>query len=111
MAVINLKDIIKYLIKITFVIVAVIGLTKYFSSNKENVTKQVQKIDGSTLLSCLDTTIPGIRSINKKEKSQSKSQKNPLKDALTIQLGMLSSVRTENIPSKKQDENSIRRRK
>ena len=34
MAVLNLKDIVKYLIKITLVIAIVIGMTKYFSIAK-----------------------------------------------------------------------------
>ena len=37
MAVINLKDIIKYLVKITIIIAIVVGLTRYFLSIKNNV--------------------------------------------------------------------------
>ena len=36
MAVISLKDIIKYLVKITIIITIVVGLTRYFLSVKNN---------------------------------------------------------------------------
>ena len=36
MAVISLKDIIKYLIKITLIITVVVGLIQYFSNAKKN---------------------------------------------------------------------------
>ncbi len=105
MTVLNLRDIIKYLIKITIVVAVVIGLTKYFSVAKENVSKQTQKIQGSTLLSCLDTTIPGISSINRKEDNINKVKTNPLKDTLAIELAMLTSVQTDS-KSASQDSDS-----
>lgn len=94
MAVLNLKDIIKYLIKITLVIAIVIGLTKYLSSQKENVIKHTQTIKEKSFTSCLDTTIPGIASINKKE-TIDKSKNNPLKAVLEMELGMLSSTKKD----------------
>ena len=75
LAVIELKDIIKYLIKISVVIVIIVGLTKYFSSfkNKLNTEK-------NSFLACLDTVIPSIKNVNKKEnKEQINKNINPLK--------------------------------
>ena len=95
MAVFSLKDIIKYLIKITIIIAIVIGFMRYFSTAKENITKQTQAIKGSTLISCLDTAIPGIASINREEKEA--IQINPLKAALELELGMLSSIETKSV--------------
>lgn len=105
MAVLNLRDIIKYLIKITIVIAVVIGLTKYFSHAKENVSKQVQEISTTPLISCLDTTIPGISSVNHKEVDSKESQ-SPLKLALGIELSMLSSLETKNTNTNDKDNNA-----
>lgn len=95
MAVFNLKDIIKYLIKTTIIIAVVIGFMRYFSVAKENITKQLHAIESVSFISCLDTTIPGIDSLNKEE--QDTIQINPLKMALKIELGMLSSMETKSI--------------
>ena len=37
MAVLNLKDIIKYIVKITILVTVVIGITKYLSQNQSNI--------------------------------------------------------------------------
>lgn len=86
LAVIELKDIIKYLVKITIVIVIIVGLTKYFSSFKMklNLTK-------NTFLSCLDTVIPSIKNVNKTEEEKS-AKIEPLKMALELELGMIDSI-------------------
>lgn len=89
MAVLNLKDIIRYLIKITVIIAIVIGLIKYFSNAKENITKQAETLGDVSLVSCLDTTIPGIASFNEKEE---KKKQSPLKSSLNLGLGMLTSL-------------------
>lgn len=103
MAVFSLKDIIKYLIKVTIIITIVIGFMRYFSTAKENITKQAQAIEGISLISCLDTTIPGIASINKEAKEVIPI--NPLKKALEIELGMLTSIETQSIATDIADTN------
>ena len=96
LAVIELKDIIKYLIKITLLIAIIVGLTKYFSGFKTKLN-----IDKNSFLSCLDTVIPSIRSVNKKEQN-AKNNIEPLKMALGVELGMMDSIEknganTENV--------------
>lgn len=96
LAVIELKDIIKYLIKITLLIAIIVGLTKYFSGFKIKLN-----IDKNSFLSCLDTVIPSIRSVNKKEQN-AKNNIEPLKMALGVELGMMDSIEknganTENV--------------
>lgn len=96
LAVIELKDIIKYLIKITLLIAIIVGLTKYFSGFKTKLN-----IDKNSFLSCLDTVIPSIRSVNKKEQN-TKNNIEPLKMALGVELGMMDSIEknganTENV--------------
>ena len=96
LAVIELKDIIKYLIKITLLIAIIVGLTKYFSGFKTKLN-----IDKNSFLSCLDTVIPSIRSVNKKEQN-AKNNIETLKMALGVELGMMDSIEknganTENV--------------
>ena len=91
MAVLNLKDIIKYLIKITIVIVFVIGLTKYFSTAKVDVAKQVEGLGNASFTSCLDITIPGIANTNKKE-IEEKVRISPLEKMMYLSLGMINSL-------------------
>ena len=86
LAVFELRDIIKYLIKITLLVAIIVGLTKYFSSFKTKLN-----IDKNSFLSCLDTVIPSIRSVNKKEQN-TKNNIEPLKMALGVELGMMDSV-------------------
>ena len=88
LAVIDIKDIIKYFIKITVIIAVIVGLTKYFSSFKTKLN-----VDKNSFLACLDTVIPSIRSVNKKEDTSSTNAKvEPLKMALGVELGMMDCV-------------------
>ena len=90
LAVIELKDIIKYLIKITIVILISIGLTKFFSSFKTKLN-----IEKNSLLSCFDVVIPSIAEINNKDKTTKEVDKNevkPLKMVLETELGVIDSL-------------------
>ena len=64
LAVIELKDIVKYLIRITLIIVVVVFLTKYFSNFKTKLNTQK-----NSFLSCLDTVVPSIKTVNKKDEN------------------------------------------
>lgn len=98
LAVIELKNIWKYIIKITLVILIVVGLTKYFSSFKTKLN-----LDKSSFLSCLDTVIPSIKNINKKKDEENKSNKiQPLKFALGVELGMIDSVQKNSEESREE---------
>ena len=44
MAVLNLKDIIKYIVKITILVTVVIGITKYLSQNQSNIKNRKQEL-------------------------------------------------------------------
>lgn len=93
LAVIELKDIFKYIIKITLVIFVVVGLTKYFSSFKTKLN-----LEKSSFLSCLDTVIPSIKNINKKDENEDNNNKiQPLKLALGLELGMMDSLEKNEI--------------
>lgn len=95
MAVINLRDVIKYIIKITIVITLIIGAIKYFSKAKDNISQNVQKLEEVSLVSsCLNITIPGIANINNKEEEKTSSQIQPYKLALGLNLGVMSHIET-----------------
>lgn len=102
LAVVELKDIVKYLIKITIIIVIAVGLTKYFSSFKTKLN-----IDKNSLLSCLDTVIPSIKNVNKKDEVQASSKNiEPLKMALGVELGMMDSTeKNDNITQGNDEKN------
>ena len=88
LAVIDLKDIVKYLIKITAIIVIVVALTKFFSSLKTKLNTEK-----NPLLECLDTVVPSISTVNKKETEIAETGKiEPLKMALGIELGVIDSL-------------------
>ena len=92
LAVIELKDIIKYLIKLTIIIVIVVGLTKYFSNLKTKLN-----VDKNSFLACLDTVIPSIKNVNKKDEVVDGASKiEPLKMALEVELGMIDSIEENN---------------
>ena len=105
LAVIELKDVIKYLIKITFLILIIVGLTKFFSSFKTKIN-----IEKNSFLSCLDIVIPSIGDINNKEENIEKSDTSeikPLKMALATELSVIDAVeKNEEIIQDKEEEAS-----
>lgn len=94
MAVISLKDIIKYLLKLTIAVAMLLGMIKYFSSSKTKLGK-LDAFQTDTFLSCLDIAVPGIANVNQEEKKEKVSLE-PLKLALGIELEMITSVSKEN---------------
>ena len=101
MAVFSLKDIIKYLIKLTIIIAIVIGFTRYFYTAKENIANQTKLINVTSLISCLDITIPGIASVNKHDENVERI--NPLKKNLELELGMITALNQK----EEQKENTV----
>lgn len=69
--IINIKDIIKYLVSITLVIIFLFILTRYFSGVKDNndfkllLNDKLSLILNNNYTICLDTTIPCIKNVNK----------------------------------------------
>lgn len=104
MAVLNLKDIVKYLIKITLVIAIVIGMTKYFSIAKTGVAQKTEGLEGLSYTMCLDMTIPGIASMNQKERTE-EIQKSPFETMLNLSLGMFQSLKDKSIAQNQPEDN------
>lgn len=90
LTVLNLKDIGKYLIKITVVLVILWTLSRFFSDTELKELDLPNKIDASKMLGCLDETIPGIKQVNKKENVEVDIQNiDPIKAILETQLAMM----------------------
>ena len=76
MAVISLKDIIKYLVKITIIITIVVGLTRYFLSvknNKEN-NSSIEKSSEAEVISENNSKDINKSSSEVKRENQSESK-------------------------------------
>lgn len=97
LAVIEMKDVIKYLVRITVVITIAVALTRYFLSFRTSVQVAAEGIYGQTFLGCLDTVIPSIKSINhsSEEKNQKSKKDGVLKETLKVELGMIDTVEKE----------------
>ena len=106
MAVINLKDIIKYLVKITIVIIIVVSITRYFSSIKADVEKTTKSITNSvekqTFLSCLDVTVPGIEQTHNTNNTAN-NENDVLEKMLSVNLGMIDNIKKETNISKENE--------
>jgi len=69
--VVNKKDILKYLVSITITLCLVMSLTRYFSNLEQNekyqesLNKKIAEILQTSMLVCLDETIPGIKETNR----------------------------------------------
>ena len=87
MAVLNLKDIIKYIAKITILVTAVIGITKYLSQNQSNIKNQIQETNNKKIMtSFINIALPITNTENINETSTKLASINPLKLALEIEL-------------------------
>ena len=68
--VVNRKDILKYLVSITITLCLVMFVTRYFSTlekqekAKLEIEQKISRIMQTSLLVCLDETIPGIKETN-----------------------------------------------
>lgn len=107
LAVIHLKDVLKYLVKLTILISIVIGLTRYFSVAKENLGRHIEKIKIGSFQKCLDTALPTISSIHYETQQNSSSIKNPFLLAIDRQLGMMKSIETKENNKEVQQEQTI----
>ena len=100
LAVIEIKDIIKYLVRTIGMILIVIILTKYFSSLKTNIRLKPIELKKQSFLSCINTIIPMMRiSKNPEEKTSL------YKLAFGTEIRMMDNIETKNIPKK--EENNI----
>lgn len=97
-AVVNVKDVMKYLISIIITLIVVMFLAKYFS-NKNSKMQETQNmgemqslgvIMQNPMLLCLDETLPGIREINKELNNNEDliEEESLLEKLLKVEIGM-----------------------
>ena len=90
-AVVNVKDIFKYLVSITITLFLVMYVTRFFSSLNEKEKNKISQIMQTSLLICLDEIIPGIKETNHELNNNEESLINEndiLGDLLKIELAM-----------------------
>lgn len=105
LAVLNLKDIIKYLLKFLLIIIILWIFSKFFSNAKIKQTNLGISLDNSKFLECLDETIPGMKQLNEKEIELEIKNNNPLKTMLKIELSMIDNIKEKNIKNVSEEEN------
>ena len=98
-AVINLKDILKYLVSLTAVILIVMLLTRFFYDTKNNqkikdqLNIKIQSVSENSLLVALNKTIPAIEEtneeLNKISREDEKLSESILEKMLSIELGYI----------------------
>ena len=96
LAVVNLKDIVKYLLKFSVILFILWLFSKFFLDFKDIELSISAKLDETKLLSCLDETIPGIKQVNdNKEMIETNMNKtNTFKMIIQTQLGMIYNTKT-----------------
>jgi stage II sporulation protein P len=98
-AIINKKDLIKYLVRITVILIIVVGLARYFSNAREEteavgiaLSEKVKNINSNIYFSCLNKTIPAIEEVNKEiiqtEQEDEISEENIIERILEAELIM-----------------------
>ncbi len=97
-AVINLKDIIKYLVSLTVIIIVVAVLARFFSNVKksdnvkEQIGSKIESIKSNSYLLCLDETIPNAQIAKEKtntiEASEGIEKSSLVKSLLGVELRM-----------------------
>ena len=111
--VLKMRDIFKVIIGITFLVVVVLGISKFFHKDTKENSKVVQKIENGikalsqfSMINCMDQTIPTMSSINEEYKNIAKEDKNILQEMLKTQISSVNAIKeSEEITNKENNEN------
>ena len=92
MAVVNLKDVFKYLVKTSIILIIILVITRYFLNNNLNkINSNILNIDVDYTY-VLKSTIPIFGQTNIDENLDNKEQYNLLQKVLTSEITMLSAI-------------------
>lgn len=99
--VLNIKDIIKYLVRLTIILIITVGITRYFSNLDIKETKidfikfniNISQLRKNLIKSSLEDTIPQL---NKEEKT-SNIDETFIEKILNMELGMTKNIKTKKI--------------
>ena len=95
LAVIEMKDILKYLVRLTIMITVVFALTRYFFDLKTNLKNQTEFVRLQSFVSCFDVAIPVMKEANREEEETYYDPNSGLKMALGVELGMIDAVQSK----------------
>lgn len=89
--VININDVLKYLVGLTLTILVVVGLARYFNYNKDkvNINDKIKIVSQKSYVEVMDKTIPNISTANNNKQEQKDENNNILKKLLKVELSML----------------------
>ncbi len=90
-AVVNIKDILKYLAGLTLTIVIIVGLARYFYADKENINEKIKipSISQKSYIECMDKTIPEVIDQTYEETDNDEDSEKMLEKLLKVELSML----------------------
>ena len=96
------KDVIKYLVRITVVIILIFILSRYFSRFKAiDVSTDLGKENDNTLISCLEETIPQAKQVMNQELKEEEKTKEPVKTVLAKELGLMDAITPKDVQVQK----------
>ena len=109
LAVIEMRDILKYLVRITIIITVVVTLTRYFFEFRTNLQSQTEKINEQSFLSCFETTVPVMKETSIKEEERDYQATDGLRMVLGVELGMIDFVegKKQEAESEEKDDTKI----
>lgn len=95
-AVVNVKDVVKYLVSIIITLIVIMFLARYFSNKEDSGIKLSSEFLNNSLLICLDETIPAIEETNKELNGQDTEdiilEESVLEKLLKIELSMFNYI-------------------
>ena len=105
MAVVNIKDLMKYLVKISIILCVILTLTRYFSNLKKLTENSILNNKNLKYSVYLDSTIPGIKQANKENKEKEKKkdsnegnkEEKTMEFLLNMQIAMIDSVKKDDV--------------
>lgn len=126
--VVNIKDLVKYLVSVMIIVFSIFGLTRFLNNNKEKeeITSNIEKVKEETknnvkepYFFCFERVVPGIKIIQDKNKEIMQDEaimeekESPLLKIMTVGLAMTENIKkdetedvetkVENIPEKQEE--------
>ncbi len=119
--VVNIKDLVKYLVSVMIIVFSIFGLTRFLNNNneKEEITSNIEKVKEETknnvkepYFFCFERVVPGIKIIQDKNKEIMQDEaimeekESPLLKIMTVGLAMTENIKkdeTEEVETKVED--------
>lgn len=113
-AVVNIKDVLKYLVTITITLCLVMSVTRYFSKLNENqefgLDQKISEIMQNVFSICLDETIPAMKEINHELNNSDEDvidEQTILESLLKVELAMFTESKQETVEVVEKTEEGI----